>query len=83
MSLVDLLLMFIAIAPPFDDPTTTPADAGGFIEIIVGELRVVDGVVVVLQAGRFEAAWDGLSAVEEDDGHAFASTSSQIVIALK
>ncbi len=33
-------------------------DANGFLEIIIGELRVDDGVAVGLQVGRFDAAWD-------------------------
>ena len=44
-------------------------DADGSIEIVVGQGRVQDFVAVVLEIGRFHAAWCRLPAVEEEDGH--------------
>lgn len=42
-------------------------DADDFVPI--GELRVDYRVAVPFQVGRFDAAWDGLPAVEEEDRH--------------
>ena len=72
------LLMFMATAPPLDEPTTTCGlvlvelvlgDPDGLLEVVVGQLRVDDLVAVVLEVGRFDAARNRLPAVEEEDGH--------------
>ena len=72
------LLMFIATAPPRDEPTTTCrlvlvelglGDLDGLGEVLVGQLRVDDLVAVLGQEGRLDAAWDRLPAVEEEDFH--------------
>jgi hypothetical protein len=41
---------------------------GGF-EIVVVKFWIDDLVAVVLEVGRFGAAWDRMPAVEEEDGH--------------
>ena len=38
-------------------------------EVVVIERWVADFVAAVLQVRRFDAAWDGLPAVKEEDGH--------------
>ena len=72
------LLMFIATAPPRDEPTTTCgwclsnsawAILTASVEVLVGQLRVDDLVAVLGQEGRLDAAWDRLPAVEEEDFH--------------
>src|SRR4051794_26769759 len=45
-------------------------------EVFVRRLEVDDGVVVMGEARRFHAAWDGLPAVEEEDGHVVDASSS-------
>jgi hypothetical protein len=44
-------------------------DLDGFVEIIVGQLRVDDRMAMLRQEGRFHAAWDRLPTVKEEDGH--------------
>ena len=44
-------------------------DADGQSEILVGQLRIDDLVAVLRQEGRFDAAWDRLPAVKEEDFH--------------
>ena len=72
------ILMFIATAPPLDEPTTTCgwclsnsawAILTASVEVLVGQLRVDDLVAVLGQEGRFDAAWDRLPAVQEEDFH--------------
>jgi hypothetical protein len=41
----------------------------GLLEVLVGQLRVDDLVAVLRQERRFDAAWDRLSAVKEEDFH--------------
>jgi len=49
-----------------NDPGT---GADGLGEVVVGELGVQDSVLVILEVRRFDAAWDRLPAVWEEDGH--------------
>ena len=72
------LLMFIATAPPRDEPTTTCgwclsnsawAIRTACVEVFIGQRRIDDLVAVLDQEGRLDAAWDGLPAVKEEDFH--------------
>src|ERR1019366_10068788 len=42
-------------------------DLDGSVEILVGQLRVDDLMAVLSEICRFDAAWDGLPAVKEED----------------
>ena len=44
-------------------------DADGGVEVVVGEMGIEDGVAVVPEIGRLQAARSRLEAVEEEDGH--------------
>ena len=44
-------------------------DLDGLCEILVGQLRIDDFVAVLRQEGRFDAAWDRLPAVKEENFH--------------
>ncbi len=43
-------------------------DADGLLKVAIGKFRIKDRVAVVLQEARFDAAWGGENAVEEEDG---------------
>ncbi|MEX1231924.1 MAG: hypothetical protein WEB58_16885 [Planctomycetaceae bacterium] len=45
------------------------------IEIVVGEGRVENGVAVLGEIGRFDAAGDAVPAVEEEDSHRFVGAN--------
>jgi hypothetical protein len=49
----------------------------GFLEVLVVEIGIDDLVAVVLQVGRFDAAWDRVPAVKEEDFH-FSPCSTNI-----
>jgi len=49
------------------------SSADGSVEVIVVESRIDDCVAVLLQAGRFNAAGNGVPAVEEQDFHGFTA----------
>ena len=77
-SLASPLLMFMATAPPRDDPTTTtwagacrtrPGRCGRPRRSRRRQGRVDDLVAVLLQVGRLDAAGDRVPAVEEEDLH--------------
>jgi hypothetical protein len=70
----------MATAPPRLDPTTDdhsrlvfvelgPGDPDSRLEILVGQLRVDDLVAVLGQVSWFNAAWDRLPAVKEQNFH--------------
>ena len=70
--------MFMATAPPLDDPTTTWgwclsnsawAMRTASSKVSSGSFGIDDRVAVVFQVGRLHAAWNRLPAVEEEDGH--------------
>jgi hypothetical protein len=42
---------------------------GGFLEVFIGQPGIDDLVAVVGENGRFDASWDRLPAVEEEDFH--------------
>jgi hypothetical protein len=44
-------------------------DADGFRHVVVRELRIDDGVAVLGEVRRLDAAWDRLPAVQEKDFH--------------
>lgn len=46
-------------------------DADGLFHVVVGQRRIDDGVAVIFEVGRFDAAWDGVEAVQEEDGHGY------------
>jgi hypothetical protein len=46
-------------------------DLDCLLEVLVGQLGVDDFVAVVRQVGRFDAAWNRLPAVKEEDFHGF------------
>ena len=41
-------------------------DLDGLGEILVGQLQIHDGVAVLRQVRRFDAAWDRMPAVQEE-----------------
>jgi hypothetical protein len=45
-------------------------DLDGLGEILVGQFRIDNLVSIFRKVGRFDAAWDRLPAVEEEDFHA-------------
>ena len=49
------------------------SSADGSVEVIVVESRIDDCVAVLLHARRFDAAWNGVPAVEEEDFHGFTA----------
>jgi hypothetical protein len=75
----------MATAPPLDEQTTTSgwclsngawADPDRLGEIVIGQLRVDDLVAVPGQERRFDAAWDGIPAVQEQDFHGLGGPPS-------
>jgi len=44
-------------------------DSHCFVEVVVRELGIDDGVAVLGKVGRLHAAGDGLPTVQEEDGH--------------
>ncbi len=58
-------------------------DADGGIEVVVGQGGVQNFVAVVLQVGRFDAAWSRLPAVEEEDSHGDQSNDNNRSLSLR
>ena len=76
--------MFIATAPPLEESNDHVGlmlcvlllgGLNGGIEIVVIEFGIEDGVAVVFEVSGFDAAWDGMEAVEEEEIHGSSAAS--------